>query len=698
MSIYLLKIKKLIKLILVGYSQIFLSDNWKIGAFVLCITFFEPNVAMSGLLSALFTIAFGWIVGLRQLQQWPAPYARNSILVGFSIGYIFRLDPLVVPMIGVFSVGTFMLTVGLSRFMNSLSIPVISLPFAISSIFISLATRHYSELYNLENLHAISANYGPEGVPLYIKGFFQSLSYVIFQRHFWVGALLGLMVLSYSRILFAALFLGYLLGCYTEASISGNWDLSFLNPNSFNYSYAAACMSAIFLIPSLFSISIATITVLLTVFTMDAFTNVLGGLGLGASSLPFNTSVILTMHTLAFFHSRWRTQFFGSSPEESFEKLDSRVKRFGFPDMSIALPFEGTWQVFQGFRGSMTHQGAWQYAIDFVHPPPPLAPIEGTHHTPNLELSGHTTFGAKILSPGSGYVVALEKSLPDNPLGVLNSAQNWGNYIMIRCEAGFHVSLCHLMKDSIEVAVGAYVTTGQYLARCGNSGYSAIPHLHLQVQWQPYFSSPTAPFRIGAYLIADRVQFNGIPSKGDIVSPVVRNRALDYAFVWPSGRSFVFERRALHKKPKQEIVTVYTSKDTGRSCLVDQFENTLYFWQDENSFYFYDYRGSSRSILAKMFAASPRIPLTYGNTLHFIDRHPPKIAWGGVLEWCAQLGGMFGYISKPTGTYALDRSGTELVGRVRYQGRIVTTSAQIDPNHGFRSFKVDNDEYLQVVS
>lgn len=41
--------------------------------------------------------------------------------------------------------------------------------------------------------------------------------------------------------------------------------------------------------------------------------------------------------------------------------------------------------------------------------------------------------------------------------------------------------LAHLRAGSIEVGPGDPVTVGQPVARCGNSGNSTQPHLHLQV-------------------------------------------------------------------------------------------------------------------------------------------------------------------------------------------------------------------------
>jgi murein DD-endopeptidase MepM/ murein hydrolase activator NlpD len=45
---------------------------------------------------------------------------------------------------------------------------------------------------------------------------------------------------------------------------------------------------------------------------------------------------------------------------------------------------------------------------------------------------------------------------------------------------GAFVVLCHVRRGSVEVGVGQRVTVGAPLARCGNSGNSTEPHVHLQ--------------------------------------------------------------------------------------------------------------------------------------------------------------------------------------------------------------------------
>lgn len=61
----------------------------------------------------------------------------------------------------------------------------------------------------------------------------------------------------------------------------------------------------------------------------------------------------------------------------------------------------------------------------------------------------------------------------------------------------------HLKPGSVAVHVGEHVRGGQLLGQLGNSGNSATPHVHLQVQITRSFVSDGLPF------VFDRFQLQG---------------------------------------------------------------------------------------------------------------------------------------------------------------------------------------------
>ena len=108
-------------------------------------------------------------------------------------------------------------------------------------------------------------------------------------------------------------------------------------------------------------------------------------------------------------------------------------------------------------------------------------------------------FGRPILAPVAGRVVLVHDGEPDHEarrsqlslvrymLGQRRRAQRGapglaGNHVAIAIGAnGPFVLLAHLQRGSVQVQLGQPVRAGEVVARCGNSGNSTEPHLHLQV-------------------------------------------------------------------------------------------------------------------------------------------------------------------------------------------------------------------------
>ena len=171
--------------------------------------------------------------------------------------------------------------------------------------------------------------------------------------------------------------------------------------------------------------------------------------------------------------------------------------------IDIAYPFAGRWLVRNSPANRVPSHGtrrlATSYAIDFV----PLgrgrssAPLTlQTLFLPEPPPERFAGFGQEILAPVAGTVVAVHDTEDDHDayrglpsIGYAltqgrRAGAGWpalaGNHIFI--EAGGNVvALCHLQRGSARVRPGQAVAAGAIIARCGNSGNSTEPHLHLQV-------------------------------------------------------------------------------------------------------------------------------------------------------------------------------------------------------------------------
>ncbi|MDA1028280.1 MAG: M23 family metallopeptidase [Bacteroidetes bacterium] len=108
----------------------------------------------------------------------------------------------------------------------------------------------------------------------------------------------------------------------------------------------------------------------------------------------------------------------------------------------------------QGYLGNLTHQG--KYAIDWDMP-------SGTY----------------VRAARAGIVIDLvEEFTEGRPDPELKSR---ANYVKIRHSDGTIGNYVHLAPRSVSVNIGAAVSTGQVIARSGNTGFTSGPHLHFEV-------------------------------------------------------------------------------------------------------------------------------------------------------------------------------------------------------------------------
>jgi hypothetical protein len=101
-------------------------------------------------------------------------------------------------------------------------------------------------------------------------------------------------------------------------------------------------------------------------------------------------------------------------------------------------------------------------------------------HTKELSLDFKMKPGSKICAARGGVVIATKA---DSDVGGLKDEfLSEGNHIIIKHEDGSTAMYWHLQKDGVLVNEGDTVKQGQHIGFSGNSGYSAFPHLHFQVQ------------------------------------------------------------------------------------------------------------------------------------------------------------------------------------------------------------------------
>lgn len=127
-------------------------------------------------------------------------------------------------------------------------------------------------------------------------------------------------------------------------------------------------------------------------------------------------------------------------------------------DRPYRLPFAPGTRRFcaQAAHGLFSHKGDQRHAYDFAMP-----------------------VGTPVLAARAGRVVAVKEDSSRGGSSSAHAAE--GNFVQVLHEDGTRAVYLHLVKDGADVAVGDVVRQGQPIARSGNTGWSAIPHLHVHV-------------------------------------------------------------------------------------------------------------------------------------------------------------------------------------------------------------------------
>jgi murein DD-endopeptidase MepM/ murein hydrolase activator NlpD len=295
-------------------------------------------------------------------------------------------------------------------------------------------------------------------------------------------------------------------------------------------------VAGIYLLPSKSSILIGLLatgigflfTALFNVvyYHYNAFTGLYTPLLVPVFAFPFNIAVLLVIFSLRLrlkVSKPIMNDYGVFNPELALQTYQERFKRFshlGIPQ--FAIPLNGLWTITQGNNGMYTHKLDWAYAWDFEM----LNSEKRSYDKEDNNLNDYFSYGKPVLASAAGYVVKISDGILDNPIGQVNTKDNWGNYVCLSHSYGLYSFYAHLKQSSIRIKVGDYVQKGDCIAQLGNSGRSSVPHLHFQVQLGIEPGSPTRLSHLINYKLVKEdktYEFigSGIPKEGDTISALV---------------------------------------------------------------------------------------------------------------------------------------------------------------------------------
>jgi urea transporter len=596
------KLKGYLIPVLRSYSAVLFNSSVWGGFALLLLTFLNPNLGLGGLTSVLSAYLFARLIGFKREFLRLDYYIYNPLLVGLSLGYLFKVSFLSFFFFSVAGMFTFLLTYTLSSvFSYYLKLPVLSVPFVVGSSLLYLASSKFSNLF-VVNLYPHGAPFFELELPLFISGYLKSLGAVFFVPSLLGGFVIFLVLLLVSRILLFLSLLGYFSGALTQALLTGSVYASFTDTSAFNYILTSMAVGGVFLVPSLRSYKFALLASVLTVpFTAGAKV-FWESYGIPVFALPFNFSTHLLLYVLITVSYSLVVKLYKGTPERTLDYYLTYSRRFPLTGREVHLPFSGRWTVWQSFNGEWTHKGPWKYALDFV-----ITDEEGkSYRGDGMRLEDYYAFGKPVLSPVDGEVVSVVSNLPDNPVGSADRENNWGNYVVIYDYRGFYVLLSHFKQNSIRVKPGDRVVRGALLGLCGNSGYSPQPHIHLHVQMLKNPGSPTLPFKVLSYLTGELFCDVGVPRKGEVVEPVFPDKSLFNRLNLLIDQEFSYE--LLTQEDSEDFNVKVKMAPDGTFYLTDG-KAKLYFGIENSTFYFYHFEGDSSSPLKYFFFSTPKIPL-----------------------------------------------------------------------------------------
>ena len=646
---------------------------------MLLITFINPSVAISGIVAVIFTILFAELLELSEFYLSQGFYIYNSLLVGMGIGYIFYPSFLSIVLIAISSSFTFMFSFMLYRLFSAYKIPILSLPFSIVTMFLYLASLKYSGLYS--TLINNSVMFDVE-LPLVLSGFFKSFGTIFFLPSNLAGIAMFLLVLYFSRIIAFMALVGYYFGVLLHSYLLASYEQALYDQYAFNYILVAIALCGIFLLPTIKNLFLALIGVAISVFLTDAISILFNYYSIPVFTLPFNITVIVFIFLLSVIYYKEFNYNIKTTPEESFTSYLSQIFRFGEIYTKISLPFSGKWVVYQAQDDIWTHKGKYKYAYDFVKKKDGLS-----YKNEGLYADDYYCFGESILSPVNGYVVDSRHDLVDNIIGDVDRINNWGNYIIIKSDLGFFVEISHLMQYSINVNVGEYVKLNEIIAKCGNSGYSPEPHIHVQVQELGVLGGFTKEFCFSEHYKGNKLIFNSKLSKGDEVTSVINDRSVSSRLLFILDDTYKYD--VYKDDVKIEHVEFNIKMNSyGEFYFEDKSSNKLYFYNDLKQFYFYKYDGK-KSYLKELFILSPRIPFINTSDISYEDYLPLYLV---VSKFEAFYRELFSTINK---SFYKEKRDYKFDGSCVYSDNGEVHLEEL--NKGFKLIKYENIELRRVL-
>ncbi len=638
-NIYKEKIQPFIEGVFNAYSEVFFSDSKVFGSILVAITFLDWPLGVAGLVSVLVANGTAYRLGFDEYHIRRGYYGFNALLAGLGLALYYEPSLVLFMILMVASLFSLFITISLKGFFGNYGLPYLSLPFIITLWIIILASNDFVNLgLNERGIYTLNTIYSRGGVnlinfyewieniPLYdsLKIYLKSLASIFFQQNMFSGILIAFGLLWFSRIAFSLSLIGFYAAYFFYGFIGADFETLNYTYIGFNYILASIAIGGYFLIPSKTTYMwIVLIIPLLAVLTVS-LSKIFAVWNLSIYALSFNVIVLLFLYVLKLRGQTAKKpiEVFiqNNSPEKNFYAWKSEMERFGNRSfVVIKLPFFGTWSVSQGHTGEYTHKGDWRHAWDFV-----ILNNKGLQYKNEGNIhEDYYCFDKAVVAPADGIIIDVINNIADNPVGDVNTIDNWGNTVVIKHNDYLYSKLSHLKENSIEVKEGQKVKFGAIIGKCGNSGRSPYPHLHFQLQGTPYIGSTTLNHPIASYITEVNgeyeLQLYDIPKEGDLLSNIQPDELLSTAFHFTPGEKMSWKDENSNLLAEWEVMTSVYNK----SYFHCKKTNSIAWFENDGAlFYFTHFDGDKNSLLYHFYRAAFMIQLSFKSTMEIRDRYP----------------------------------------------------------------------------
>jgi urea transporter len=624
-----------------AYAILFFSPNVQLGCLLLAASLLSPAIGLSGLAGAFAAGGLAWALGFDHARIRNGYLLFNPLLICLTLGLMNQSDffaPSVFVVLWIAAVlgGLFLTATMQQAFSHFFGLSAQSLP-AMSFSYVLYLVAFAVVGPTTIPTEIASPWLDPHILPSAGQSFFQVFGAMVFEPHALPGLVVfvALLVTSPLSALLATASLG--VGLETMNLLGFHAGQSGMIWCGFNFLLCGIALGSAYFAPSRMSLLLALTGAFLCALVTLALATAFRYFGLPASALPYNLVVLVLVYALRQRHSLAGLHALPApamQPETAGRLVVLNASRFPHLQLpALNLPFKDECVITQGINGSLTHRAPWNWALDF----------EVLSHNQRCVRSGaaledYHTFNKLVLAPCFGTVAAIKSHVRDNPPGANNPEENWGNYVVIHSDAGYHVLLAHLRQGAPLVHIGQRIVSGEPIGHCGNSGRSPVPHLHLQIQDSVYPGSPTRPFCLRNVIqlnpagTAQKYHTSTIPAEGTRLAFPTPLPALHALFCnWLPGE-YRYRISIDHQTPREEIL-VLEFDEMGRFRLRSRRHAAqLTAFLSQNVFYTIDYEGPCDSVIALIATGLARVPCLADPSVVWEDFVSPAPFYHGVMR------------------------------------------------------------------